>query len=366
MSFCIETRESRRAGWAIPLALVALFSLFLFGAARAEGAERVLLIAPAEPELLARILGQTQDLGVSLDVTHEPLPQDADSARVQGRARGAAIVVWSQARGSAGFTLYVLEVDGTQLRTREVSTPEKETLASSTTAEMAALVVRSELSALLSEIRAKNELNAASRVPSPGPAQPAARTQASATEGQPTTAPPMRPWAVTVAYRPSLPFPKTFAHGFALGVRRDLSRFAVGLSGIGALPLSLSQDATEIRIHRLQIRLEGLMRFPLLSRLELALGLAASVGFDFRSTEKVAPSMVGTADATTVSGAFGLLGQLEWRFSDRVGTVLGLGADAVPWRTKFVYEDGQGGGVVARLSWLEAWALLGLSVRFGA
>jgi hypothetical protein len=76
--------------------------------------------------------------------------------------------------------------------------------------------------------------------------------------------------------------------------------------------------------------------------------------------------MIRTGDASTFSGGFGLSGQLEWQFSRSLGGLVGLGADAVPWRTRFVYEDGGKGGVVARLSWLDIWALVGFFTRFGA
>jgi hypothetical protein len=193
---------------------------------------------------------------------------------------------------------------------------------------------------------------------------PPAADAAAKSDKAPAASPP--PWTLSLAYRPSHPFHDTFAHGFALGLRRDLAGFALGFTTVASLPLSLEDAGTEIRLTRLSLRLEGLKRWLPHPGLQLALGVAASLGLDFRSTAQVPAPMIATGDAVTVTGAFGLLGQLEWAFSRHLGAMLGVGADVVPWRTKFVYEDGAEGGVVARLSWLDVWALVGFFTRFGA
>jgi hypothetical protein len=334
--------------------------------ARAEG-ERVLLMAPREAELTARILGQTRDLGVLLEVADGSPPPGREAASAAGRAHRAAIVVWPEARGAAGLDLHVLEVDTGELRTRRVSTPEKETLASSTTAEMAALVVRSELSALLSELKAKREKPATPAVNASAPPPPARHVVSPAPVATAPAAPADQPpWRLLLAYRPSRPFRTSFAHALALGVRRDLGGFALGATALGSLPFTIARADTEIRLNRLQLRLEGHKYWDVRPDLRLALGIAAGLSVDFRSTRKVAADMVRTGDTTTFSGSFGLLAQLDWLFSRRVGLTVALGADGVPWRTKFVYTDEGNGGQVARLSWLDIWALVGIFTRFGA
>lgn len=364
MTYPIDRRWLRAAIRAAVCALLVL----LWGSdsrrAAAEDAQRVLLMAPAEAELTARILGQTRDLGVTLEVADGSPPAGREAAGAAGRAHKAAIVVWPEAHGAAGLDLHVLEVDTGELRTRRVSTPEKETLASSTTAEMAALVVRSELSALLSELKAKRENPPA---PALKPNEPPPATKA---VNQPTATPPPAPvdqprWRIQLAYRPSRPFRSTFAHALALGLRRDLGGFALGASAVGSLPFTIARAGTEIRLNRLQLRLEAQKYWDVRADLRFALGIAAGVSVDFRSTRKVSEAMVRTGDATTFSGSFGLLAQLDWLFSERVGLAVGLGADGVPWRTKFVYTDGASGGQVARLSWLDIWALVGFFTRFG-
>jgi hypothetical protein len=369
MTLGIEMRRpnfARYCSWLTALVLCGLFGGLGLNAAHAEEAQRVLLIAPADAELTARILGQTRDLGVALEVADDQGPQDAQAAAEAGRAHAAAIVVWTEAHGAAGLDLFVLEIDTRELRTRRVSTPEKEALASSTTAEMAALVVRSELSALLSEIKAKRERAQAENAAAknlPASTSAAAAGQDKAPPPTPPQAP--RPWLLSFAYRPSRPFHGTFAHGLALGARRDLAGFALGLSAIGTFPIRLAQAGTEIHLNRLQLRLEGQKRWQVLPSLGLLLGVAASLSIDFRSTKQVQAPLVATGDSSTFSGGFGLLGQLEWQFSRPVGLLLGIGADAVPWRTRFIYQDGGEGGVVARLSWLDVWALVGFFTRFG-
>jgi hypothetical protein len=367
MTYPIERRWHRVAIRAAACALLVLVGGGGLRKARAEGEQRVLLMAPAEAELTARILGQTRDLGVTLEVADGSPPAGREAASAAGRAHKAAIVVWPAAHGAAGLDLHVLEVETGELRTRRVSTPERETLASSTTAEMAALVVRSELSALLSELRAKRE---SAPVPSVNTREVAAPP--SKIENQtPLSAPPSPAidepgWRLLLAYRPSRPFRSTFAHALALGLRRDLSGFAFGATTIASLPLTVGRAGTEIRLNRLQLRLEGQKYWDVRPDLRFALGVAAGLSIDFRSTRKVAEDMVRTGNATTFSGSFGLLAQLDWLFSQRVGATLGLGADAVPWRTKFVYDDGAAGGQVARLSWLDIWGLVGFFTRFGA
>jgi hypothetical protein len=366
MTFRIEMRWPRRCHGVAALMLFGLISWLTVGAVHAEDALRVLLIAPAQAELTARILGQTRDLGVALEVADSPGPKDAQAASEAGLAHAATIVVWTEARGAAGLDLFVFEIDSQTLRTRRVSTPEKEALASSTTAEMAALVVRSELSTSLAELKTKREralAESTSPKASEAPSLAAAAKQDSAPSAPPAAA---RPWLLSLAYRPSRPFRSTFAHGFALGIRRDLAGFALGLSAIGTLPLTLTKAGTEIRLNRLQLRLETHKRWQPRPSLQLLLGVAAGLSIDFRSTEKVEAPMIRTGDASAFSGGFGLSGQLEWQFSRSLGGLVGLGADAVPWRTRFVYEDGGKGGVVARLSWLDIWALVGFFTRFGA
>jgi hypothetical protein len=370
MTFRFEMRlfssSASRSRCLLALALVGLFGWLGPARAGAQDAQRVLLIAPTEAELTARILGQTRDLGVSLQVIDGNGPKDGPSAAELGRHYAAAIVVWTETHGAAGLDLHVLEVDTGELRTRRVSTPEKEALASSTTAEMAALVVRSELSALLSEIEAKRESKPSQSV---NPVEPAAQAESPAPEpagAAPTPAAAGFPWTVALAYRPSRPFRTTFAHGLALGLRRDLLGFALGATLLGTLPFRIENAGTELRLTRLQLRLEAQKPWEVRPSLRLILGLAAGLSVDFRSTEQVEAPKVRTTDAATLSASFGLIGQLEWLFSTRVGAVLGVGADGVPWRTKFVYRDGAKTGVVARLSWLDVWALVGFFTRFGA
>jgi hypothetical protein len=227
--------------------------------------------------------------------------------------------------------------------------------------------VRSELAALLSELKAERER---AQAPPQAPAAPEATAiRAPADTPAPVAAGASRadrpPWRVLLAYRPSRPFRSAFAHALALGVRRDLAGFALGLSGVGSLPLTLHKSSTEIRVSRLQLRLEGLKHWDVRPELRVALGVAAGLSVDFRSTRAVAADLMRTGDAVTFSGTFGLLAQLDWAFSRHVGATLALGADVVPWRTEFVYRDGVGGGRVARLSWLDIWALVGFFTRFG-
>lgn len=350
------------------LALLVCVCAWLSAERAAAQSVRVLLLAPAQAELTARIRGQTRDLGIELEQAEPPVTLDAAEAGRAGAEHQAEVVVWAEQSGAAGLRLHILERETGQLRSRSVSTPAKETLASSTTAEMGALVVRSELSALLAEQRARRETQ-----PEPAP-EPAPRTVVSQPVPKPPAPPPAPvakplapsgPWLVGLAYRLSRPLKTTLTHGLGLTARRDLGGFALGLQLSAAFPASLARDSTRISLQRTQLGVDALKQWQPIERLRIGLGVAARLAFDRRSTERPGDSLAATAGATSVSAGFGLLLELQWLFARGVGAFVAGGADGVPWRTRFVVREGDTNRPVARLSWLDPWLTVGLFTRFG-
>lgn len=329
---------------------------------------RVLLLSPAHAELTARIRGQTRDLGIVLEQAEPSAALSAAEAKRAGAEHQAEVVVWAEAGGAAELRLHILELETGQLRSRVVSTPANETLASSTTAEMGALVVRSELAALLAEQRARREVNATA-VPEPEPHQAPPPPKRVEPVAPPALAAPVLapsgPWLLGLGYRLTRPLKGTLTHGLGLGVRRDLAGFALGLHAAAALPASLSRNGTRITLQRTQLAIDALKQWQLTERLRLGLGIVARVAFDRRTTELPGESLLATQAAVHASGAFGLFLELQWLFARGVGGFVAGGADAVPWRTRFVVRDGTEQRSVARLSWLDPWCTVGLFTRFG-
>ncbi|HEX6240205.1 MAG TPA: hypothetical protein VFZ61_04910, partial [Polyangiales bacterium] len=171
---------------------------------------------------------------------------------------------------------------------------------------------------------------------------------------------------LAVGYRPSHPLPRDeWAHALALAARRDLSSFALGLNLSAAFPLSITGDGVRLSLQRTELRLEGLKQWELGTRVRLGLGLAASVVFDRRSTEQAGEDRAATPAAMIPSGGFGALVELQCLFSRHVGGLVAGGADGVPWRTRFVVDDGDAQSQIGRLFWLNPWLMVGLFTRFG-
>jgi hypothetical protein len=362
----------RESCWLRWLGLLVCTGLLLLTSGAAAESVRVLLLAPAQAELTARIRGQTRDLGIAIEQAEPEAALTAAAATEAGRAQGADLVVWAESSGANGLTLHILELETGQLRSRAVSTPANETLASSTTAEMGGLVVRSELSALLAERQARHEA-AAQRASAPDASQrsaaPPSTTPAPEVQPPPSVPPrpfpPSGPWLLAFGYRPDRPLKSAWAHGFALTARRDLAGFALGLSASASLPVPLARADSRISLSRVQLRLEGLKQWSVSERTRLALGLAANLSFNRRSTERAGADREATAASTSVSGSFGLFAEAQWLFVPGVGGFVAGGADAVPWRTKFVLDDGDQETRLATLSWLDPWVMVGLFTRFG-
>jgi hypothetical protein len=321
---------------------------------------RVLLLGAKDAELTARVHGQTRDLPLLLDVVDPGGRPDRERAEQLAREHAAQVVVWSEATGGASLRLYVLDLGSAQLRSRDVAARERETLAASTTAEMAALVVRSELSSTLAE---RDAAPAAAPPPPPPPLPPPAPPAAARPAPVPPPAP--NPWLLAAGYRLSLPIKDELAHAAALALRRDVGRFALGVAGYAAGPLELERAGTQIRVRRFGLRLEALWGPQIAARTRLWLGLAGGCTGNARSTRSVGSEQQPTADELRWSGLLGPQAELHWQPLRYLGLSLALGFDFVLWRTKFAYEDAGGQATLEAFSRIEPWAMAGLFTRFG-
>jgi hypothetical protein len=330
--------------------------------ARAEPL-RVLLLGAQEAELTARVHGQTRDLPLLLDVVDPGVPLGREQAERLGREHAAQVVVWSEATGNASLRVYVLDLESAQLRARDVVAPERETLAASTTAEIAALVVRSELSSSLAErdaALAAAAISAPPPAPAPAPAPPASEP------ARPAASPPPAPgpWLLAAGYRLSLPIAYELGQAGTFALRRDVASFAIGVGAYAAGPLQLERAGTQVRVQRFGLRFEALWGATL-THTRLWLGAAAGCTGSARSTQEVGGDQRRTSDALNWSGNLGPLAELHWQPLRYLGLYLALGIDFVLWRTKFAYEDASGVETLDTFSPLEPWATAGLFTRLG-
>jgi hypothetical protein len=330
--------------------------------ARAEPL-RVLLLGAQEAELTARVHGQTRDLPLLLEVVDPGVPLDREQAERLGREHGAQVVVWSDATGNTSLRIYVLDLESAALRARDVVAPERETLAASTTAEIAALVVRSELSGSLAERDAALAAAAISVPPPPPAPEP---TPPPAEPASPAAPPPPAPgpWLLAAGYRLSMPIAHELGQAGAFALRRDVGSVAIGVGAYGAGPLRLERAGTRVRVQRFGLRLEALWGATL-THARFWLGAAAGCTGSARSTQAVGGDQRPTSDALNWSGNLGPLAELHWQPLRYLGLYLALGADFVLWRTKFAYEDANGVETLDTFSAVEPWAAAGLFTRLG-
>ena len=120
-------------------------------ATQGQATRKAVLIGQPDPVLLERIRGQTGDLIWDLVVEETTGQPNMEQARTAAERHGVEAVIWFEAPASGGLVVKVAEVEQNRLFTRRIEPPGKEEVhAYSTTAEAAALVVRSSLMSLAS------------------------------------------------------------------------------------------------------------------------------------------------------------------------------------------------------------------------
>jgi hypothetical protein len=327
---------------------------------------QVLLLGAPDAEIAARVRGQTRDLPLLLEVAEPPAPLDRAAAEQLGREHAAQVVVWSEPRDSAGLRVFVLDIESGELRERDVAAPTREALAASTTAEIAALVVRSELTGLIAERDA-----ALARAAAPAPPQPAPSPPEPIRRAPPAPAPappPPRapgPWLLGAGYRISRPLAGEPSHAGALALRRDIGRFAVGVDGYAARALELASGDTEARLRRFGFRLAALWGARPSAHTRVWLGAAAGCAATVRHTQALGDQQRATKDRLTWAGVLGPFGELHWQPVPALGLSLSIGVDIVLGRTKFTYEDAGQEQPLGALEHLDPWAIAGVFTRFG-
>ncbi len=326
-----------------------------------DSSRSAVLLGRVDAELLARIGGQTADLDWALIVEETDRVPDMSRAQAAGEKHGVPVVMWFEVSDRGGWVVNVAEIASRRLFSRHIEPPsEEETLASSTLAEAAALVVRSTLMA----VAAGDEIGEVVADDS-GPTSTGATPPVGAS-GQPSeppgagTGPTASSWQFSVGWqlalvpvRDELPSEQdgqnpSFQHGPSCRGALELGRWELALALSGApWPSELKDDELTVRIHRLQAL--ATIGYALLQGDELRLTAAAgagAVGF-YRST-RVHPEAeeLWADEPPAVSAALLLrLGpRLQWFpswTSHLLGLELALGADIVPAAPTFGVRQGE-------------------------
>ena len=340
---------------------------------------RVVCIDPHDPELVARIEGQTRDLEIALRWLDQPLGAEPTAAELAQLAHDqtAQFVVVVQPNATAGLDVYVYAAAQHALRTRQVPRPVGAArLAASTVAETAALIVRGELSAVLS---------GEATIPNP-PETPAGPSAEAASQSQspaavsstqsPAQAASLEPAAhggtgivLAAGLRASLAAAHHALGGPWLSVSLALSSVELGLAASTTLPNQLHDASVRVALRRHALGIEALARLALAARVELGAGVAIGLAFYPRQTRLGTGSgLRETAASTSWTPTFGPVVGLRWRFVARGGLALRLGLDVNSRPTHFVYDDvsmTSGSVELAKLNVLEPWGLAALFVDLG-
>jgi len=346
------------------------------GSARADASAHVVCVDPHDRELVARIEGQTRDLALGLSWVDEPIASDAQASDLEQVAErhAADLVVAVQPRAAGGLTVYVYDRAQQQLRVREAPRPlGVERLATSTLAETAALIVRGELTAVLSARAAS-----VSGADSTAPAAPNTAEANSQRDGAlpPIAADPAQPpnagedasrsergLSLAAGIRAGLAGTPAPLVGPWLGARLTLLPFEVGLTASTALPSEFGRQGVRISVRRHALAAEALGLLALPADLELGVGVDIGLVLYARQTRLAADSSLMQApDASAWSALFGPFSELRWRFAHSIGVALRLGVDVNPQPTRFVYRQAGAQTELAKLAVLEVWGAATLFV----
>ena len=348
---------------ALPLVLAFLANWLVAGHVAAQ--PRVVCVDPEDSQLVARIQGQTRDLGLRIEWVREPPSVAPVTTQLAALARRSAadFVVSVQPSAAGGLTVYVYGAAHAELRQRDVPLPrDGERLAASTMAETAALIVRGELSAALAS--AKEEAEAQARVPA---TVPVVAPQKPAPPAQPPAQPEARldehALSLAASIRVSAPGEGLVLGGARLGVRYRWSDVELGLAFGTTLPAELKRDALSVSLRRHDAQLEAFGRLRLARGLALLLGAGAGVVVYTRTTRSTDSSSMKTPDHASWSALLGPIAELRWRFAHSVAATARVGVDFILQPTHFAAQNADGTSTaLGNLAPYEPWAALGLVV----
>jgi hypothetical protein len=346
------------------LPFVLAFLANWFGVSHAAAAPHVVCVHPQDSQLVARIQGQTRDLGIDISWLPDEargVPSAPQLAALAQRSSADYVVV-VQPSAAGGLTVYVYDAARKLLRQRAVPPArDGERLAASTMAETAALIVRGELSAALANEEEANE----TRASTPAPAPPApAPTPPPREAPPPQEAPRAQPvLSLAAAIRVSAPGAQLWLGGAGLGVRVGWSAFELGAALGTTLSADLQQDALRVSLRRHDLELEAFGKLQLARQLALLLGAGAGVVAYTRKTQSTGSTQMKTPDNTSWSALLGPRAELRWQFAHSVAAAARLGVDFIPQPTHLAYQNPDDTRAsLGELAAYEPWAALGLVV----
>jgi hypothetical protein len=379
---------------------------------------QVACVHPGNPELVARIRGQTRDLQIRLTYVNAQLGTSPTPEQLQALAtqHAAQLVVQVSTASDGGHAVLVYDAERRVLRRRNVpAASRKERLSRSAAAETIALIVRGELSDALR-----------ARTPDPEPETTTAPSPAAAAGGEATTTGAAGNTGVAASSTPAAPatrgadakltqsaderasLPPTAAapdtprtrddgqytgpswlapQGFVLGLgasatyaRTDrlfvaallavslrFSHFNLGLSASTSLNDEAQTHTLTIGLREHTASAEIMLRLPLANRLELSAGPGAGVVIHQRRVISTDPSWLLGDDRTHISAALSVRAELRVRLTQHIGTAVRAGLDYMLRPLRFNTATEADPGVsreVSRLNSLAPWATLLLCVDF--
>jgi len=276
---------------AICAALWALVAGFLPPRSALAAELTAVILEPVDPALLERVQGQTSDLEWRLDRAEGP----AELPRALEVARGARVdaVIWFVASDDGSVRVHVFDARAHRQLERSVSPPAEERLASSTTAELSAFIVRSSLQA----IAAGRIIGEPVKTPIPKPVAPR----------RASPEPPVRPGSdragsvdaggFAVAQGAS----NVVDLGFWLGVGFEWSRFMGGLSASTTGQTTTSFERATLGLQRQQLTALAGVRWLDTETLELWARLGFGLLLYRRETSSVDVGLAPTPASVTVS-----------------------------------------------------------------
>lgn len=314
----------------------------------------VVVEAPAEPELLERVLGQLSDLPYTVEVASRTSTTGAPGVRAKrlARTRQVAAILLVDGPEAGGCTVTVSHVPSGRLLSRTVEPVESR----SATWETCALIARSTLQAM-SAWRQQEERPPPRVEPLPPP------------EPVPTPARPRPPEIgveAAIGWRAGTDGEGPFGpHGPEVRVAVRGHGWAAGLELAADLPERLEDSIARIELSRYRTALGGSVDVTSIGPLSLSAALSLGASIHRRSTFPVGEAVVATAPRTIV--AFSARG--EARLSYDLGSFfeleLAAGVDALAGVPAIRYARGD--RVVARARpWpVQPHARLGVVFRSG-
>jgi hypothetical protein len=350
---------------ALPIVLAFLANWLVVG--HVAAAPRVVCVDPQDSQLVARIQGQTRDLGISIEWVREPASAAPAATQLADLARRSAadFVVSVQPSAAGGLTVYIYGAAHAALRQRDVPLPhDSERLAASTMAETAALIVRGELSAALAS--AKEEAEAQTHVPAKVPVVAPQKATPPTPPVKPAPEPDERALSLAASVRVSAPGAGLVLGGARFGVRYRWSAVELGIAFGTTLPAELQRDALSVSLRRHDAQLEAFGQLHLARELALLLGAGAGVVVYARTTRSTDSSSMKTPDHPSWSALLGPIAELRWRFAHSVAATARVGVDFILQPTRFTAHNPDGTSTsLGDLAPYEPWAALGLVVDIG-